>query len=493
VVIRQFKVEGSTVFSQEQLDAVTAPYTNRPVTFAEILQARSAVTKLYLDNGYITSGAIFPPQRLQDGVAIIRVIEGSVEAIDVTGTTQLHPSYVRSRLALAARPPLQVSRLVNGLELLQRDPRIATISADLQAGTRPGTNRLVVKVAEANTTAVTFAFDNNRSPNVGSFSRQIGLTTANASGVGDSFNISYTNTDGVNELAASYALPINPRNGTLRLDASLSSSQVIAKEFEILQISANAFQVALAYDQPIIQTPNEDFSLGLALSRQYGQTRLGIDNIGPFPLLPGADRRGRTNITALQFSQSWTHRSAQQVFALRSQFNLGLSLLGATVNSGNKPDSRFLSWQGQAQWVRLLAPDTLFLVRASSQLASERLLSQEQFGLGGQGTVRGYRQDQLLTDNGVQASIEFRLPILRAPDVGGVLQLTPFVDAGYSWNDRGARPDPNYLAGIGAGLLWQQRNLSLRLDWGIPLVSVNGRKNTWQENGVYFSINYSLF
>jgi hemolysin activation/secretion protein len=108
--------------------------------------------------------------------------------------------------------------------------------------------------------------------------------------------------------------------------------------------------------------------------------------------------------------------------------------------------------------------------------------------------VRGYRQDALLSDSGLLLSSELRLPILRAPKMGGVLQLTPFFEVGKAWNNNGKNPSPSTLVGTGVGLLWKQGdNFSARLDWGIPLVSVEGEKRNLQENGIYFSINYSPF
>ena len=58
----------------------------------------------------------------------------------------------------------------------------------------------------------------------------------------------------------------------------------------------------------------------------------------------------------------------------------------------------FFAWRGQAQLVRLLAPDTLFIARTDVQLADRALVPLEQVGVGGQETVRGYRQDLLLAD-----------------------------------------------------------------------------------------------
>jgi len=182
------------------------------------------------------------------------------------------------------------------------------------------------------------------------------------------------------------------------------------------------------------------------------------------------------------------------VVAARSQFSLGLDLLNSTIND-DAPDSRFLSWRGQGQWVRLLAPDTLLLVRGDVQLADGALLPLEQFGLGGQQSVRGYRQDALLTDNGALLSAELRVPIVRVPEWQGLLQLSPFIDVGTAWNSGDSPdPEPNTLVGAGIGLLWRQGdNFLARIDWGIPLVSVDSSGSSLQENGLYFSLVYSPF
>ena len=179
------------------------------------------------------------------------------------------------------------------------------------------------------------------------------------------------------------------------------------------------------------------------------------------------------------------------MLALRSQFNVGLDALDATVNN-DAPDSQFFSWQGQAQWVNVLGPDALLLLRGNVQLADDSLLTLEQLSLGGQSTVRGYRQNLLSTDSGVSASAEVRFPIARERSSGMLLQLAPFVDAGYGWNVAEASPDP--IVGVGLGLIFRQEDFFARLDWGIPLTDAEtGRQESSQENGLYFTLQYSFF
>jgi hemolysin activation/secretion protein len=106
-------------------------------------------------------------------------------------------------------------------------------------------------------------------------------------------------------------------------------------------------------------------------------------------------------------------------------------------------------------------------------------------------SVRGYRQDFLLADNGVFASAEVQVPILRA---GGTLQMISFADFGFGWNTGTENPESNLLASVGLGLQWRGgENFSARLDWGIPLIDVDSDGRTWQENGVLFSVQYNAF
>ncbi|MEH2156655.1 ShlB/FhaC/HecB family hemolysin secretion/activation protein [Nostoc sp.] len=491
--VERIEVLGSTVFKAEQFAAITAPFVGRELTFAELLQVRDAITKLYTDNGYVTTGALITPQTVEAGAIKIQVLEGSVQEIKIIGNRRLHSEYIRDRIQLGAGKPLNIPHLLEKLQLLRLDPQIQNLSAELQTGVHPGTNVLQVEVEEAKTFKLTASLDNGRSPSVGSFRRGVDLQEANLLGLGDTLSVGYANTDGSNTINLNYTLPINARNGTVFFGFSQGWNRVIEKPFNVLDIQSNSRSYELGYRQPVLQKPTQELAIGLSFSRQSSQTELGLNNIGPFRLSPGADANGKTNISALRFFQEYTQRSNQYVFAARSQLSFGVDWFDANV-SESEPDSRFFAWRGQAQWVRQLAPDTLFLARGDFQLAADSLVPLEQFGLGGQLSIRGYRQDALLTDNGLLFSAEFRVPIVRAAKIGGVLQLTPFIEVGKGWNVNGENPSPSTLLSSGLGLLWKQGDDFLaRLDWGIPLISVDGERRSLQENGLYFSVRYSPF
>lgn len=492
IAVQRFEVLGSTVFSTAELNEVLDKFTKRSLTFTELLQARSAITNFYISKGYITSGAYIPPQNLGLGIVKIQVVEGELQEIKIIGTNRLSPDYIRSRINIATGAPLNRDRLIEALQVLQINPLIANISAELSAGDRVGKNILELKVREAETFNVQLSLDNNRAPSVGSFRRRIQVSEANLTGLGDSLTVGYSNTDGSNAYDLNYNIPINPYNGTVAIAFSNSNSNVIETPFNVLDIYSNSTNYDLTFRQPVLQTPNQELAFGISAS--YRESLTSLLKI-PFPLSAGADNNGVTKVSVLSLFQDYTQRSSQSVLAFRSQLNIGLGdVLGSTVNS-SFPDSRFVSFRGQAQYVNLLAPATLLLFRGDLQLSDRPLVPLQQIGFGGQDTLRGYRQDLLLGDNGASLSAELRIPVLRVPEVDGILQIVPFIDSAMVWTSSGeANPAQNLLVGTGIGLRWQMGNrMTALLNYGIPLISVPNSRKTWQENGLYFSLTYNLF
>ncbi|MUG98112.1 BamA/TamA family outer membrane protein [Scytonema sp. UIC 10036] len=492
-VIKQFEFIGNTAFSSEELVKEIQQFIARPITFAQLLEIEELLNKKYLNAGYINSGAVIPAAQKfprKGGTIKIQVVEGGIESIKVRGTRRLNRGYISSRLAIATKKPLNRNRLLQALQLLQLDPLIKNISANLTAGARPELSLLEVIVVEADSFTTRIFADNGRAPSVGTFRRGIQINERNLLGFGDGIRATYTNTDGSNAFEIGYTVPLSPRNDTITVNYSRNNTEVVEEPFDRLDILGDSYAWEVTLRQPVLQKPSQEFALGLTFSQQESKTELlGFD----FPLSSGADDRGRTRISALRFFQEWTSRNPREVFALRSQFNLGIDVFNATTND-RPPDSRFFAWRGQSQYVRLLAPETLLVLRSDIQLATSALVPLEQFAIGGFGSVRGYRQDLLLTDNGAFLSAEIQLPILKVPDSRGILRLAPFIDFGVGWNSSGGGEPNNTLLATGLGLQWQMADwLDIRLDWGIPLIDVAGRNRTLQENGLYFSINYSPF
>jgi hemolysin activation/secretion protein len=499
--VQKFIFKGNTVFSNQQLQKIVAPYLARDISFDELLAVRKDVTQFYIDKGYTTSGAFIPSNsnqiiQPQGAVVTIQVIEGKLEGINISGDKHIR-NYVRSKLHKVTSGVVNTNQLAKTLQLLQTDPLIEKISAQLSQGSQLGKSFLDVKVKARQPIKVEVFADNSRSPATGSFERGVQFDHANLFGLGDRLSFGYRNTDGSNAFEASYSVPINSGGGTIQFGYTTISSNVIQQPFNKLDIIGDARAYNLTFRQPLLEqiTDNSisEFALGIAVTRQESDSKL-LDT--PYPLSRGADDNGRTRISAWRFFQEWSTRGNQEVISTRSQFSLGIGALNATIND-SPPDSRFFAWQGQAAWLRRLGNASL-LLRADLQLADRPLVPLEQFGLGGAIRVRGYRQDAFLTDNGFLFSAEVRIPIVNEETSG--LQIIPFFDLGTTWNNDSPDELTNAsgegtLASVGLGLQYQLgERFNARLDWGIPLIPLDTpSSNTWQEQGLYFSVRYQPF
>ena len=491
IYVDRIEVLGSTVFSPEELAQVVRPYEKRNLSFEQLLEVRTLITKYYADRGYITSGAFLPPQDdLATGVIKIQVVEGVLEKLEVKGLQRVRDRYVRSRIENAAKTPLNLRKVESALQLLQQNILFNSVRAELKAGTAPGRSVLVVTLSEARAFHAAALIENRDPPSVGSIRGSVIINHDNLLGLGDRFSAELGLTSGITDLNLGYAIPLNARDGTFNVRYERTTSQIVEEPFSILDIFSNSETVSFGFRQPLVQTPTSEFALGLSMDFRRSQTFLFNDV--PFSFALGSDR-GESKVRVLRFSQDWISRSPRRVFAARSQLSFGLPLLGATINELGV-DGSFFNWIGQFQWVQAITPDVIAIARVAAQLTPDSLLPLEQFSIGGVDTVRGYRQNFRVGDNGLLGSLEVRFPILKQEPGIGTVQLAPFVDVGKVWNNSFPIRSPQLLASTGLGLRWQIGNaLFARLDWGIPLVSVEQQGNTLQDSGVVFSVRLQFF
>jgi hemolysin activation/secretion protein len=486
VVVRKFRITGNTVVSDADLAKIAAPFENREITSTELEELRRQLTLYYVNRGYVNSGAVIPDQRITDGVVDIRIVEGRLSRIDVEGTRHFRPDYFSDRIALYAGPPLNLVNLEQGLQILLRDPLVSSINAQLAPGQRPGEAVLKASVAEAPRTDFGISLDNKLSPSLGEAAVSLFGELRNLTGRGDVLSGAFGFAEGIPyDVKLRYRTPLTVHDTAAAVYYEKAKSKVVQEPFDVLDITSEIETVGVQLSQPFYLTPNRTVGLAAALERRESHTTLLGE---PFSFSPGVDN-GKASVAVLCLVQDFVDRGREQVLAMRSTFSFGLDAFGSTVHEGGEPDSRFVAWLGQFQWVRRLAErgDQL-LFRLNAQLTSDSLLPMEQFSVGGLDSVRGFRTNQLVRDRGYTASLEYRRPLFADPQGWQNLQLALCVDTGGATNRVGPNPDPSHLTGIGAGLVW---NPSRR--FSAELYLADGRTHvpeqpghSLQDDGVYF-------
>lgn len=399
----------------------------------------------------------------------LQVIEGSLSAIEVEGLNHLQKGFITQRLADVGTP-LNTERLEQQLSALRDRDAIENIDAELKE-VKPGQNLLTVTVEENSPFSSQFTLTNTFSPSVGSFGGNASINYQ-LLGYGDILNLEYarTESDGLERFSTGYRIPVNGDNTTLSFNYTTANSNVIEDPLTPLDIQADFQSYQFGISQPIDVGAERTLDVGIGLENIQTENAVGLlesNNTNPFVEgLEGSE----SELTALRFFGEYSNQNQQSSLALRTQVNLGLDVLDATVTEAGR-DGLFWSWQGQGEYLRRLG-DLLLVTDLELQLSPDRLLPVEQLGLGGTNQVRGYRQNLSLGDSGVIGSVGVEIPLFTSRNWN--LRLVPFVDAGTIWNNDSEELENDTLVSTGLGLRYSLEEIvSAQLDLGFPLIDAD--------------------
>jgi len=508
-LLRGVEIEGSSVFGEAELRAVVEPWVGHEIRSEDLVALRDALTRFYVAHGYLNSGAVIPDQDPADGILHVRIVEGRLAGIEIEGERHYRAGTLRDRLELGASVPLDVARLEERLQLLQQDPRIERLNARLRPGEAPGEAVLEVAVEEARPWRIELAADNWANPAFGGYQGELYLADENLLGFGDALSSRVTLAEGIAAVDGAYEIPVSARGTLVRLGGEYSASKIVESPFSELDIRTRYQSARIGVEHPFYRTLHTQLRLGVTGDWRRAKTRTCVfeDVLGGCDPLAfpgsGANDEGVTTVSVLRFSQELVRRERNQVFAARSLLSVGLPILGAShrdlppdplgVGGLRHPDGEFVAWLAQLQWARRFEPSGLQLIfRVDAQLASDTLPSLERFPVGGHLSVRGYRENQIVRDEGVVTSLELRVPIRVLEDRIGSLQLAPFVDFGHATNRRNPTPSPENLASIGVGLLWQRGPFDASLVYGYALENAH-TSGDLQDAGVQFRVGVRVF
>ena len=494
LVVNEIRFDGNGVYSDEELRDVISVDLSKPLSTEDLEAIRKAVSRFYFSNGYVNSGAMIGEQDLSKGVLTVSVVEGALDKINVMGTGWLRPGYVEKRIRSGVKTPLSMEDLKRSLEFVRRDEKIRKINTALLPGDELGQSHLDVIVTENKLFDAGIGISNRRPPSVGAEEAEVYLGTRNLTSLGDTLRLNYTFTDegmdevdfdGADNYAVSYSLPLHTSGTSLELGTVRSDYVILEEPFDTLNIESDTQMVSVGIRQPIYNDLKHEFSVSLKGERRQSETMVsGM----PFSISPGSTD-GMTRIAALRFSPEYVYRSSKRVIAVRTTLSFGLDTQDPVLDESYM-EPEFFSWLTQASWVEAIgSSENLFALKSYYQHTDERLISMEQFSLGGMNTIRGYRENQIIRDNAFSISPEVRIPILRDRYTKPIMHLIPFFDYGIGWNAEGDR-DRESIYSLGLGLTYKPTdNVNMSLYWGYAFEEFDIKDDDdLQDYGIHFQV-----
>ena len=484
-------VQGNTVFSQQELEELTAPYKDELVSFESLQELRHEISRRYVERGYVTSGVVIPDQHVADGVVVLRAIEGELSGIAVEGNQRLRSRPIERRVQHYVGVPLNVTDLQAGLSELQKDPLVERVNAELVPGERLGESLLKIDVTERKPFEIAVFAANDRAPSIGENRASLALTYRGLIGNGDVLNGRFGATDGAGDNALSYQVPLTPGGTKLEIAVSDQAADIIEAPFDVIDISSRIETWSVGASRAFIDDGQRTVVGLIGFEHKRSEsTLLG----SPFSFSPG-DIDGEAVGSALTLGAEWSRSVGTRALVARGTFEVGVDVLDPTHNDAG-PDGDFVFFVGQLQFVQNIRwRASRVLVRGLLQVADDSLLAMYKMPIGGRYSVRGYRESQFVRDNGFVASAELQFPAFvdATGQRRGQLDFAAFADYGLSVDAEASlfTTRREHLASVGVGLLWQPLpGLNMEIYRGFALVDQNNPDDSLQDRGIHYALAF---
>jgi hemolysin activation/secretion protein len=482
IFVKKIEIEGNTLLDTAELRSVVAPAEGKELSLDDLRNVADLITTRYRDEGYLIVNAFVPSQSINNGVVVIKVVEGKVGDITVTGNKSYSTPFIQRHLVkIKDDPSLNDETLERALLILNDYPSLA-VKASLKAGKEPGTTDVVVGVTDKFPIAGSLSYDTygdrttSRSRLVASADVGNLITSGDLVMLRGVMGLDKIDLDRLSYGRVEYMVPVGG-SGTQLGGYFANSVYQASGSLAPLNLNGKARVYGLYGSYPLVKKRDE------ALSLRFGGDYIDVDeNLVGSPR--SKDKIRKLTLTASYFK---TDRFLGRNF-LGFGYSRGLggfidgSMSDTPVNGiptsrlGAKDD--FNKFSFDALRIQKLPGYNLLIIRGSAQYSPDRLFVAEQFLLGGEGTVRGYNPAKFSGDSGYNISLElatspfFADRTIFKQKVGDTIKLALFADNGgvFTTDTQVNEPGSDNVTGVGAGIrLYGGQFFSFKLDWAVPM------------------------
>lgn len=495
--IFEIRVRGNHVLQPKDIEPAVLPHLGPRRTIKDVEAARRDLEKVYHDRGFQTVYVDIPQQRVTGGVVILKVTEVSVKRLRVVGSRYFSLGYIKQAIpSLGEGNVPNFNDVQKELAQLNRSTD-RNVTPILKPSSTPGQMDVELKVKDQFPLHGSVEVNDRYSLNTTHTRAVAQLRYDNLWQRGHSINLLYQvapeRPSDADVRSVSYVIP-GDTGRTYAMYAIRSRSDVAAVGTLNVIGKGDIFGVRLIQPLPSVDALTQSINLGV----DYKDLTEDVNLVGggtfssPITYVPVSATYSGT----LAGARGTTSFDAGATFVIRG--------LGGNANDFNNSranaDSAFVAFRGGVQRAQVLPAKWSLLAKLDGQLASGPLVNSEEFAAGGALSVRGYKEAEVLGDNGIHGSLELRTPSLWNGDKPGDRNLLflAFVEGAHL---RVRQPLPGQqadftLASAGLGLRVQARGLGLTLDAAHAFKDavnngVSGNTSAG-DNRLHFAVSYEF-
>jgi len=491
----EYRVLGNTTLPAAVVERAVTPFLGSDKTLADVEAARKNLEQAYRDAGFGTVFVDLPEQSTAEGIIRMQITEGRLDRVRITGSRYFSNGQIRAALpSLVSGSVPNIPQVQSELAAINGRTPDRSITPILKAGRVPGTVDVELKVTDELPVHGSLELNDRYSADTSHLRAQGSLSYGNLFQQQHNLSLQYQtapqDTEDLRAIVGTYLFrPADWENTSFALYAVDSSTDVAALGTLSVIGDGQIFGLRVVRSLPQFK----DYSHNIMAGVEYKSFDETI-NVTP-------DQALATPLNYLNWSVTYSGSQRRGKTASTYDVGIGFGIRGLVNDAQDFAEKRYKGspnyfyLRGGTQQVYELSANWQLFGRVSAQVSPSPLVSNEQFGIGGADTVRGYLESSVLGDYGAVGTVEVRRGIHSkalhlAP---GIVYLFAFYDAGAA-GLREPLPEQDSefdLASWGAGLRVNGLfGFSAALDWARAL-----RENGAIESGdqrFLFSVKYSF-
>ena len=475
VFVNSIEVAPSEILTKDEINSVIQPIIGKNATIADIQSVVDKINDMYAAKGFVTARAFLPEQTVSNGNIYISLTESKIGTITVEQNRWTKDGYITRRMPQKEGDLFDIVELEKDVLDFNRYNDGIDLTANLRAGTKPGTTDIELVADEKFPFHVMGIMDNAGRYNTGSLRGGAMIYADSLFGHRDRLSIGSYFSKGAQSPFADYNFPVNKKDGRVGFTFSSTFSRVkYGPLVDLFDVRSNAYQYSLYYSQPLIRKPTFELKSYAAINYKRAHTMVDLKDF---------------DIRAVDTIDNIT--SAEVALQARKDTKYGIWYLNQDAyysfpifNSDR--DNNYFKYSGSIVRLHDFSHGIIGQLRSNYQIVpgNKAIPYLDQMQTGGLVTVRGYSEGLMIGKNGYFISGELMFPLLprqitsprtgeKIPFIGQYVKGAVFADtAGIFPAAKEDYMDGSYFAAsLGMGLRVQlPLDLTARLYWGFPLI-----------------------
>lgn len=438
VNIKNIEFSGNDKIGGKSINKAIKPYLNTCMSLADINNMLNTITNLYIEKGYISSRAFMtmPQKRIKEGILEIKIVEGKLSKIEGIKKSQIWTAF-----PFMTGGVLNLRDIEQGIDQINR---LASNSAtmEIKPDEKNEYSKLEIKNTPKGTSKFTIFTDNAGSESTGETRFGFRASQDNLLNLNEQINMSFANSpskDYDHRDADYFTLGASIPFGYWTLNNNFSWSDYrtsfLLYNGDRFYSYGNSVTNSLSLDRMLARGQRYKISAsgGLTYKRNQNYTKV-LD-------LKMKNEVSSRDLAILNFGLSSTTYFDNGVLYLNPTYNKGTKWFGALDDDQNNysQSAQYEAWKLYAYYSRNLFDLATFTSTFDGQYSNDELYGTEAFYLGGEYSVRGFRNEGVQGDSGyaLRNDLDFNVAQLAQSENEFLQGLTfgPFIDYGYVHNN----------------------------------------------------------